>query len=138
MPSTLATLNAALNLTATGFLVAGWVFIRRGDRSRHRAAMLAAFGTSVLFLCSYLAHHARVGSVPFRGHGWVKAVYLAVLFPHILLAAAVVPLALVTLVRAFRQRFDRHRAIARWTLPVWLYVSVSGVVVYFMLYHLPV
>lgn len=138
MPSTLATLNAVLNAAATLCLLTGWVMIRRGDRARHRLCMLSAFGLSIAFLISYLAHHAQVGSVPFRGTGALRAVYFAILVPHVLLAAAVVPLALVTLVRALRERFDQHRRIARIALPVWLYVSVSGVAIYFMLYHLPV
>jgi len=138
MPSTLATVDAVLNFAASVLLVAGWIFIRRGDRRKHRACMLSAFAVSVGFLVTYVVHHARVGSVPFRGTGWLRTLYFFVLIPHILLAAAVVPLALVTLVRALRERFDRHRKVARWALPVWLYVSVSGVVVYYMLYHLPV
>lgn len=138
MPSTLATLNAVLNAAATLCLLTGWVMIRRGDRARHRLCMLSAFGLSIAFLISYLAHHAQVGSVPFRGTGALRTVYFAILVPHVLLAAAVVPLALVTLVRALRERFDQHRRIARIALPVWLYVSVSGVAIYFMLYHLPV
>ena len=136
MPSPLATLNAVLNAAATVFLLAGYACIRRGDRRRHRLCMLTAFGISIAFLISYLVHHARVGSVAFRGHGAIRGVYLAILVPHVLLAATVVPLALVTLVRALRERFAAHRKIARWTLPIWLYVSVSGVVVYWMLYHL--
>jgi len=136
VPSPLATLNAVLNAAATLFLLAGYAFIRRGDRRRHRLCMLTAFGISIAFLISYLVHHARVGSVAFRGHGAIRSVYLAILVPHVLLAASVVPLALVTLVRALRERFAAHRKVARWTLPIWLYVSVSGVVVYWMLYHL--
>ena len=135
MPSSLASVNAVLNAAASVCLVAGYVFIRRGQRARHRASMLAAFAFSVAFLVGYLVHHARVGSVPFRGQGWARPVYFAILIPHVTLAAAVVPLALVTLVRALRERFDRHKKIARWALPIWLYVSASGVVVYFMLYH---
>ncbi|MFO0567654.1 MAG: DUF420 domain-containing protein [Polyangiaceae bacterium] len=135
MPNPLATLNAILNALATLCLVLGWVFIRRGQRQRHRLSMLAALGISVVFLISYLVHHAQVGSVPFRGTGALRGIYFAILIPHVLLAAAVVPLALVTLVRALRERFDRHRAIARVTLPIWLYVSVSGVLVYVLLYH---
>ncbi len=135
MPNPLATLNAILNALATLCLVLGWVFIRRGQRQRHRMSMLAALGISVVFLISYLVHHAQVGSVPFRGTGALRGIYFAILIPHVLLAAAVGPLALVTLVRARRERFDRHRAIARVTLPIWLYVSVSGVLVYVLLYH---
>jgi uncharacterized membrane protein YozB (DUF420 family) len=138
VPSSLASLNAFLNLSASVFLVAGFRFIRRKDWRRHRACMLTAFGLSVAFLIGYIVHHARVGSVPFRGRGWLRTLYFAILIPHVALAAPVVPLALITLVRAFRERFDRHRKIARWTLPIWLYVSASGVVVYVMLYWLPV
>jgi uncharacterized membrane protein YozB (DUF420 family) len=137
MPSQLATLNACLNAAASLCLVAGFLFIRRGDRTRHRAAMLAACGLSLAFLVSYVIHHARVGSVPFRGTGAARSVYFAILVPHVILAAALVPLVLFTLARALRERFDRHRRIARVTLPVWLYVSVSGVAIYLMLYHLP-
>jgi len=100
--------------------------------------MITAFGLSVAFLIGYIVHHARVGSVPFRGQGWLRTLYFAILIPHVILAAPVVPLAIITLVRALRERFDRHRKIARWTLPIWLYVSASGVVVYVMLYWLPV
>lgn len=138
MPGSLATLNAVLNSLAAVCLCAGWVLIRRGDRARHRVCMLSAFVLSVAFLISYLIHHAQVGSVPFRGTGALRTVYFAILIPHVLLAVAVVPLALVTLVRAFRERFDRHKQIARIALPIWLYVSLSGVAVYYMLYHLPV
>jgi uncharacterized membrane protein YozB (DUF420 family) len=136
VPSPLATLNAVLNALATCALLLGWRFVRRGQWARHRACMLTAFGLSIAFLVSYTIHHARVGSVPFRGHGALKAIYLAILAPHVLLAALVVPLSLVTLVRALGARYDKHKKIARWTLPIWLYVSVSGVVVYWMLYHL--
>ena len=135
MPSPLASLNAVLNACASAFLVAGWVFIRRREKARHRACMLTAFGLSVAFLVGYVAHHVQVGNVPFRGQGWIRPVYFAILIPHVILAAVTVPLALVTLVRALRERFDRHKKIARVTLPIWLYVSASGVVVYFMLYH---
>jgi uncharacterized membrane protein YozB (DUF420 family) len=134
--SDLPGLNAVLNAAAAGFLLWGWVLVRRGEREKHRRAMLAALATSALFLASYLTYHAQVGSVRFQKTGPVRTLYLAILLTHSVLAAAVVPLALVTLARALRRRFDRHRAIARWTLPVWLYVSVTGVVVYLMLYRL--
>ncbi len=98
--------------------------------------MLSAFATSTLFLVSYLTYHYQVGSVPFEGRGWVRSLYFSVLIPHTVLAAAIVPLVLVTLVRALRGKFERHKRIARWTLPLWLYVSVTGVVVYWMLYRL--
>ena len=132
----LPALNATLNAISFVFLVTGYVFIRRGRVPQHRACMLAAFACSVLFLISYLVYHAQVGSVRFQGTGTVRTFYFAVLLTHTVLAAAVPPLALITLVRALRQRFDRHRAIARWTLPIWLYVSITGVVVYWMLYQL--
>jgi uncharacterized membrane protein YozB (DUF420 family) len=128
--------NAALNATSTLFLVVGWLFIRRGDMRRHRFCMCAAFTASALFLTSYLVYHANVGSVPFGGHGVLRVVYFGILITHIALAAVILPLALVTLSRALSRRFDRHRAIARWTLPIWLYVSVTGVVIYVMLYRL--
>jgi len=134
--TTLPAVNAALNATSTILLVAGWSFIRRRDIRRHRACMLAAFATSALFLTSYLVYHANVGSVPFSGQGLVRTVYFTILITHVILAATILPLALVTLSRALAQRFDRHRAIARWTFPIWLYVSVTGVVIYVMLYRL--
>ena len=130
----LPTLNALLNSVAATLLVAGYAMIRRRRVDAHRRCMLAAFGTSTLFLISYLTYHANVGSVAYTGQGPVRTVYFAILISHIILAALVLPLALVTLVHGLKQRFDRHRRIARWTLPVWLYVSVTGVVVYLMLY----
>ena len=132
----LPALNAALNSLSTVFLSVGWVFILRRDIRRHRACMLAAFATSALFLTSYLVYHANVGSVAFQGQGGVRVVYFTILITHIILAALILPLALMTLSRALSQRFDRHRAIARWTLPIWLYVSVTGVVIYVMLYQM--
>jgi uncharacterized membrane protein YozB (DUF420 family) len=131
----LPALNAALNATSAVLLTTGYVFIRRGRWESHRRCMLAAFATSTLFLISYLVYHANAGSRPFQGHGPIRAVYFTILITHVVLAAAIVPLALLTLSRALRARFDRHAAIARWTLPLWLYVSVTGVVVYVMLYH---
>lgn len=128
--------NALMNLLAATALVLGWVAIRRGRRDTHRALMLAAVGASVLFLAGYLVHHARVGSVPYRGTGMLRIVYYSVLIPHAILAAATLPLVAVTLTRALRERFDAHRRLARWTLPIWLYVSVTGVIVYLMLYRL--
>jgi putative membrane protein len=134
-PSWLPTINAALNATAAVLLTTGYVFIRRRRIAAHRACMIAAFATSSLFLVTYLIHHAQVGSVPFAGPAWLRPLYVALLVPHIVLAALVVPLALTTIYRAWRGRFDRHRRIARVTLPIWLYVSVSGVLVYVLLYH---
>ena len=128
-------LNAALNGTAAVLLLSGYTFILRRHVTAHRMCMVAAFLTSTAFLISYLLYHARVGSVPFLGQGWIRPVYFFILFTHIVFAAAIVPLALVTLSRALREQFDRHKRIARWTLPLWLYVSVTGVVIYFLLYH---
>ncbi|HUP23041.1 MAG TPA: DUF420 domain-containing protein [Thermoanaerobaculia bacterium] len=132
----LPAINASLNALAGLLLVVGFVFIRRRQIQQHRACMLAAFSCSVLFLISYLVYHAQVGSVRFQGTGAIRTVYFSILISHTILAAAVPPLALVTLVRALRARYDRHRAIARVTLPIWLYVSVTGVIVYWMLYRL--
>ena len=131
----LPTVNAALNSLSAVFLFAGFLFIKSRNRSAHRACMLAACASSTLFLISYLAYHFQVGSVPFKGAGAVRVVYFAILISHTTLAVAVVPLALITLSRALRGRFDAHRRIARWTFPIWLYVSVTGVIVYAMLYR---
>lgn len=130
-----AALNASLNAVSTVFLTAGFLFIRRRMVSAHRFCMCAALVTSTAFLVSYVIYHYRVGSVRFAGEGWVRPVYFGMLVSHILLAAAVLPLALVTVSRALREQFDRHRRIARWTLPIWLYVSVTGVLIYWLLYH---
>ena len=133
--SWLPAINASLNGTATVLLSTGYVLIRRRRIAAHRACMIAAFAASSLFLITYLIHHAQVGSVPFHGAGWLRPVYFGLLVPHIVLAALVVPLALTTIYRAWRGHFDRHRRLARVTLPIWLYVSVSGVLVYILLYH---
>jgi len=134
--SDLPALNATLNGVAAAFLVAGYACIRARNITAHRAAMLAAVVTSALFLLSYVVYHANAGSKTFPGTGPIRAVYFIILITHIVLAAAIVPMVLVTLARALRQRFDRHAAIARRTLPLWLYVSVTGVVIYVMLYRL--
>jgi uncharacterized membrane protein YozB (DUF420 family) len=134
--SVLPAVNAGLNATSALLLATGYLFVRRRRLAAHRACMLAAFGTSCLFLISYVTYHYRVGSVAFEGDGWIRAVYFALLIPHIVLAATIVPLALTTVYRGWSGQFDRHVKIARWTLPVWLYVSVTGVIVYWMLYHL--
>ncbi len=134
--SALPTVNALLNGTSACLLLAGYIRIRRGDRTGHRAFMPAAVLASSLFLTSYLVYHAHAGSVHFLGQGWIRPVYFSILITHTLLAATVLPLVLVTVWRALKQRFDRHRRIARWTFPIWLYVSVTGVVVYMMLYHI--
>lgn len=134
--SDLPLLNAALNGTAAVLLAVGYSQIRRGRRNLHRALMVAAFLVSVLFLLSYTVYHARAGSRPFTGQGMVRLAYFAILISHVILAATVPPLALVTLARAWKGRFSAHARLARWTLPVWLYVSVTGVVVYLMLYRM--
>ncbi len=132
----LPTLNAFLNGSSAALLAMGWVFIRRRRIAAHRACMLGAFCVSVLFLVSYVTYHALAGSRPFTGQGWVRWLYFPILVSHIVLAAAMVPFVLTTLYRALGGEFARHARLARLTLPVWLYVSVTGVVVYWMLYHL--
>jgi len=128
-------INASLNGTSAILLVTGHSMIKRGRMSAHRALMIAAIVTSALFLGSYLYYHWHVGSVRFQGHGWSRPLYFSILVSHTILAVTIVPLVTITLSRALRARFDQHRAIARWTYPLWLYVSVSGVIVYFMLYR---
>ena len=135
-PGALATMNAVLNGSTACFLLTGYAFIRNRNIKGHRACMVSAFVLSSLFLVTYLLHHAQVGSVPFQKEGWIRGVYFAVLVPHVALAAVIVPLALLTIYRGWTKRIVKHREIARWTLPLWLYVSVSGVAVYLMLYHL--
>ncbi len=132
----LPALNASLNGLAALFLIAGFVCIRKRQIKAHRFSMLTAFACSIAFLVSYLYYHSQVGSVRFQGTGAVRTLYFTVLLSHTILAAAVPFLAAVTLFRALKERFDRHRAIARWTLPIWLYVSVTGVVIYWMLYQM--
>ena len=134
--SDLPALNASLNATAGVLLVIGYTLIRRGRVRQHRAVMIAACTVSALFLTSYVIYHANIGSKPFPGRGPVRLVYFTILITHVLLAAAVLPLAIITLSRGLRSRFERHVAIARWTFPIWLYVSVTGVIVYLMLYRL--
>jgi len=129
-------INATLNGTSAILLLIGRNLIKRGRIAAHRTVMITAVVTSTLFLISYLYYHAHVGSVHFKGRGLWRPIYYTILTSHTLLAAAIVPLVILTLTRALRERFDRHRAIARWTYPLWLYVSVTGVVIYFMLYHL--
>jgi uncharacterized membrane protein YozB (DUF420 family) len=130
----LPAVNATLNATAAILLVIGYVLIRRGRIRQHRAVMLTALTVSALFLISYLTYHAHAGSKHYTGQGPIRAVYFTILISHTILAAAILPLVLITVSRALAARYDRHRAIARWTLPIWLYVSITGVVVYFMLY----
>jgi len=132
----LPTINAALNATAAILLITGYILIRQGRKEAHRKVMLAAFATSVLFLVCYLVYHFQVGSVRFQKQGTIRTVYLSILLTHTILAAAVPPLAIVTLRRAWAGKYALHRKIARITLPIWLYVSITGVVVYWMLYRL--
>ena len=129
-------INASLNACSAVLLVTGRALIARGKMAAHRAVMLTALATSTVFLVSYLYYHAHVGSVHFRGTGWSRPLYFTILTSHTILAAAIVPLVIITLSRALRERYDRHRAIARWTYPLWLYVSVTGVIVYLMLYRI--
>jgi len=132
----LPALNAALNATSAVLLLVGYMLIRRGRIDAHRRAMLAALTTSALFLISYVVYHAEVGSRPFPGVGLARTIYFAILVPHVILAAAIVPLALVTVTRGLKRRDAAHRRLARITLPLWLFVSVTGVAVYVMLYQL--
>lgn len=132
----LPALNATLNGIAGAFLLLGFYFIRRGQIERHRRSMLAAFATSTLFLISYVIYHANVGSRPFTGVGPIRLVYFTILITHIILAAAIVPMALLTLRRGLVRDDVRHRRIAKITWPIWMYVSVTGVVIYVMLYQI--
>ncbi len=129
-------INASLNGASAVLVFSARQLIRRGSIAAHRAVMIAAVCTSSAFLVSYLYYHAHVGSVHFRGTGWVRPLYFTILTSHTILAAVIVPLVIVTLVRGLKRRDDRHRAIARWTYPLWMYVSITGVVIYLMLYRL--
>jgi uncharacterized membrane protein YozB (DUF420 family) len=133
----LPTVNAFLNGTSAVLLTSGYLFIRRKRILAHRICMLTALGVSTLFLVSYLFYHFQAGSVPFRGIGVIRLIYFPLLISHIVLATSIVPLALITVYRAWGEQFEQHKRIARFTLPVWLYVSVTGVIVYGMLYWLP-
>jgi len=128
-------LNAALNATSLLLLSTGFLFIRRKKVAAHRACMLSAFVVAILFLVSYVVYHYHVGSTRFTGTGLIRPVYFFILTTHVILAASIVPLAIVTMRRAFRGEIERHRSIAHWTLPLWLYVSVTGLIVYTLLYH---
>jgi putative membrane protein len=134
--SILPTVDAFLNTTSAVLLGLGYYFIRRRNIRAHKTCMIAAVGTSTLFLACYLTYHYFHGTTRFTGQGTVRTVYLTILGTHTVVAVAVVPLVILTLHRAFRARFDLHKRIARWTLPIWLYVSITGVIVYWMLYHL--
>ncbi len=129
-------INAGFNLTSAVCLLFGYLSIKRGRKETHRRFMLAAFSCSVVFLMSYLAYHFQVGSVKFSGHGPMRTLYLGILLSHTVLAVLVAPLAIATLSRALQARFDLHRRIARVTFPIWIYVSITGVVVYLMLYQM--
>lgn len=131
-----AALNATLNATSAILLTLGYAAIRAGKREAHKRFMISAFLVSCTFLVSYLIYHYRVGHVVFRGQGWIRPVYFALLVSHTILAVLIVPLILITLRRAWLERFDKHRLIARWTLPIWLYVSITGVIVYVMVYRI--
>lgn len=131
-----AALNATLNGTSGVLLACGYVAIRSGKRQTHKKFMISAFVTSCAFLISYLVYHYRVGHVAFTGQGWVRPVYFTILISHTILAVVIVPMILITLRRAWLGRFDRHRIIARWTLPLWFYVSATGVIVYLMVYQI--
>jgi putative membrane protein len=133
--SLLPLFNVSLNIGSGVSLIAGYLFIRKRQVRLHRFCMLSAFGLSTLFLVSYVVYHLIAGSTGFTGQGWIRPVYFSILISHIILAPVVLPLALTTLHRAWQGTFSQHRQIARWTLPLWLYVSVSGVIVYVMLYH---
>jgi len=134
--SDLPAINASLNATCFVLLTIGYILIRQGRVAQHRAVMIAAFCTSVVFLTCYLIYHAQAGSKPFLGQGPIRIVYFTILITHVVLAAAIVPMVLMTLSRGLKRQDARHRALARWTLPIWMYVSITGVVVYVMLYRL--
>lgn len=132
----LPTVNATLNSISALLLGVGYYFIRQKKINAHKICMLSAFTTSILFLISYLTYHYNIGSKPFTGEGWIRPFYFTILISHTILAVIIVPLAIITVSRALNQRFNKHKKIAHWTLPIWLYVSVTGVTVYLMLYHL--
>ena len=134
--SNLPTINATLNTISAILLTIGYVLIRQRRFEAHKKCMLAAFAVSVLFLISYVIYHANAGSTPFTGQGWIRPVYFTILISHIILAFLIVPLALRTLYLAWRERFEQHRRIAKFTFPIWLYVSVTGVLIYLMLYQM--
>jgi uncharacterized membrane protein YozB (DUF420 family) len=131
-----AALNASLNGVSAVLLAGGYAAIRSGKIAVHKVLMISAFAVSTVFLVSYLVYHYRVGHVAFQGQGWIRPVYFVLLTTHTILAVVIVPMILVTLRRAWLERFDRHRAIARWTLPLWFYVSVTGVIVYLLVYQI--
>lgn len=129
-------IDATLNGITAVLLAIGHNFVKRGEVLKHRATMITAFVTSCLFLACYLYYHAHVGSVRFRGHGWSRPVYFSILISHTILATVIVPLVIITLTLGLRSKFEKHRKIARWTYPIWMYVSITGVIIYLMLYKL--
>jgi putative membrane protein len=131
-----AALNASLNGTSALLLAGGYAAIRAGKTQVHKRFMVSAFWVSVVFLVSYVIYHIRVGHVVFQGQGWIRPVYFVLLTSHTILAIVIVPLILITLRRAWMEKFDKHKLIARWTLPLWFYVSVTGVIVYLMVYQI--
>ncbi|MCK9410139.1 MAG: DUF420 domain-containing protein [Bacteriovoracaceae bacterium] len=131
----LSTVNALLNFICLILLLNGYRHIKAGKREKHKRSMIAAFSTSIVFLISYLLYHANVGSVPFQGVGWARPVYFIILISHIILAAVIVPMSVLTLYRGLKGNFELHKPLAKKTFPLWIYVSVTGVIVYLMLYH---
>jgi putative membrane protein len=131
-----AAFNAALNGASAILLAGGYIAIRNGMREAHKYLMMSAFAVSSVFLCSYVAYHVRVGHVAFQGRGWIRPAYFVLLTSHTVLAVVIVPMILITLRRAWLEKFDKHKRIARWTLPLWFYVSVTGVIVYLMVYQI--
>ncbi len=129
-------IQASLNITAATLMSVGYYFIRQGDRSAHRACMIATLVVSTLFFIFYLYYHSQVGNIPFAGQGAIRPVYFTILITHVVLAAAIVPLVITTVIFAARGRFEKHKRIARWTLPIWLYVSVTGVLIYLLAFQL--
>ena len=134
--SDLPAVNAALNTLSTIFLTCGYVFIRRQRQVAHRNCMIGAVLSSALFLACYLIYHYNAGRTVFRDPAWFRPIYLTILITHTILAVVIVPMVLTTLYRAARRQFDRHKKIARWTWPIWMYVSITGVIIYFLLYHI--
>ncbi len=134
--SVLPPIQALLNITAASFMSVGYYFIKRGNKSRHRACMVGALAVSTLFFLLYIYYHSKVGNIPFAGAGLIRPLYFSVLISHVVLAALIVPLVLVTVSFALRGRFQQHRRVARWTLPIWLYVSVTGVLIYLLAFHI--
>ncbi len=134
--SDLSTVNAVLNSISSIFLIFGFIAIKKGQRERHKKFMIAALTTSALFLVSYLVYHYNVGSVPYPHYDWTRTFYFIILVPHIIFAGIMTPFILIAVYFALKERFENHKKIVRWIYPVWMYVSVTGVVIYLMLYHL--